>query len=140
MLSVPGGFILNRDHLVYPAIEKLDGLYGRLRERITVAIRDWEGDAACAGLFGSAARRDGDSDSDIDLLLISGHSDLADFSIQLSHQVERWTGNVCHIVALTPNELQRMKSADEPIIYSWIEDFDPIVGSLAKLLSGRGVK
>lgn len=135
VLRVPGGFLLNRDHLVFPALELLDGLYGRLRSRIGAASEAWGRDVRCLGLFGSAARRDGDSASDIDVLLVSDDPQADDFAIELSDDIQRWTGNPSHVMTLTSKELRRMKRAKEPIVESWAEELDPIVGSLAAAMS-----
>jgi len=134
VLRVPGGYVLNRDHLVFPALELLDGLYGRLRSRIRGAIDAWDGDVSCAGLFGSTARRDGGPESDIDLLLISDDPGADDFAIRLSDDVQRWTGNRCEVMVVTRKELRRMKRAGEPIITSWATELDAIVGDFGDAL------
>ena len=130
VLEVPGGYVLNRDHLVFPAVALLDGLYGLLRQRIRAAVEAWGGDVSMVGLFGSAARRDGDSESDIDLLLVSNDSDVEDFALELSDLVRRWTGNECHVMAIPDKEARRMKRSGEPIVNEWVSDLDPVLGSL----------
>ena len=62
---------LNREHIAAPAIEQLARLHGELADRIRRALAEWDGEVLLAGLFGSAARRDGDERSDIDLLVVS---------------------------------------------------------------------
>src|SRR5207249_12167944 len=61
---------LNRDHLATKPILGLVGLRGQLVERLTNALAGWS-NLAGGWLFGSAARGDGDSTSDIDLLLVA---------------------------------------------------------------------
>ena|GEM_PF-791552 len=137
VLNVPGGYILNREHLVFPAVEQLDGLYGLLRERIRGAVQAWGGKVSSVGLFGSAARRDGDSDSDIDVLLVSNDPTAEDFALELSDLVRRWTGNECQTMALTERELRRMKRAGEPIVNEWLSELDPVIGSIDDVLTSR---
>lgn len=134
VLRVPGGYVINREHLVFPALELLDGLHGRLRERIREALQEWGGAVMCMGMFGSMARRDGDTESDIDLLLVSDDADAEDFSLDLAASVERWTGNYCQVTTLTRKELRRMKRVGEPIVDVWSDELDAVVGSLGEAL------
>src|SRR5262245_38711733 len=55
VLAVPGGFVLNREHVAAPAVEMLANLYGELIRRIRTAVDSWPGHAVLVGLFGSAA-------------------------------------------------------------------------------------
>ena len=61
---------LNREHIAAPAAEALAGLRGELWKRIREALADWTLKPVYASAFGSAARRDGGPESDIDLLLV----------------------------------------------------------------------
>lgn len=137
VLRVPGGYVLNRNHLVYPALELLDGLHGALRSRIDAALVEWGREVAVAGIFGSTARRDGNSESDIDVLLISDDPALDSFALDLSERVRQWTGNDCHVMALSIKEVRRMKRAGEPIVNEWLRELEPIVGSITELLAPR---
>lgn len=137
VLDVAGGFVLNREHLVFPALAQLDGLYGVLRQRIRAAVEEWGGAVVTVGLFGSAARRDGDAESDIDILLVTDGKSADDFALGLSDRVRVWTGNDCHVMAVTAKDVRRMKRNREPIIAEWRRDLDPIVGSLADVLDAR---
>lgn len=136
VLEVPGGFMLNRDHLAYPAVELLDGLFGRLRRRIRSSIEGWGGDVVLAGFFGSAARRDGNDQSDIDLLLISDDPSADDFGLALGEEVKRWTGNSCQVFVARPCEVQEMVRRGESLVAEWGRDLDPIVGSIADVITG----
>jgi len=81
------------------------------------------------GVFGSAARRDGGEDSDIDLLLVSDAVDAAERASELAGCVERWTGNSTHVVTVGWKDLRRMRRAREPILAAWEQDLVVIVGS-----------
>ena len=61
---------LNREHIAAPAAEALAGLRGELWKRIREALAGWTLKPVYASVFGSAARRDGGPESDIDLLLV----------------------------------------------------------------------
>lgn len=79
----------------------------RLRDRIA----SWTTATPQATLFGSAARRDGDASSDIDLLVVrqaAVHPADGRWQTQLddlSDAVERWTGNHAQILELGEDEL-----------------------------------
>jgi hypothetical protein len=61
---------LNRDHLAAPAAVTLSGLRLELWKRLRSTLSAWNPKPVYACVFGSAARGDGDSSSDIDLLLV----------------------------------------------------------------------
>jgi Nucleotidyltransferase domain len=61
---------LNRDHLAAPAAVLLAGLRLELWSRFRKALGTWNPKPVYGCVFGSAARGDGDTQSDIDLLLV----------------------------------------------------------------------
>jgi DNA-binding transcriptional ArsR family regulator len=61
---------LNRDHVAAPVAEALAGLRLALWQRLRKTLGGWNPKPVYACVFGSAARGDGDSQSDIDLLLV----------------------------------------------------------------------
>lgn len=61
---------LNRDHIAAPAAAALAGLRHELWKRLREALDGWTLKPMYASVFGSAARRDGGPESDIDLLLV----------------------------------------------------------------------
>lgn len=126
--EVPGGFVLNREHVAAAAVVLLADLHGELVRRIRAAVERWGGDVLLVGLFGSAARRDGDTSSDIDVLVVSDADDLGGFVDQLSEQIRSWTGNRAQVIGMPPGELQRLRRADEPIVSSWERELLAICG------------
>jgi predicted nucleotidyltransferase len=128
IIEVPGGYVLNRDHLAAAAIEVLATLHGQLMDRIRDKVVDWVGEVDLVGMYGSAARRDGDEHSDIDLLVVSESADLDDFTSELSEAVHRWTGNNTQVVGLRPSDLKQLRRTHEPIVAEWQKDLIVVCG------------
>ena len=63
-------YLLNRDHVLYPAVTALLRAEDELPRRLRGEISAWQLPPVAAALYGSAARRDGDTGSDIDMLLV----------------------------------------------------------------------
>lgn len=61
---------LNRDHVAAPIAQKLADLRLDLWKRFRAEFSTWKPRPVHSCVFGSAARGDGDSESDIDLLLV----------------------------------------------------------------------
>lgn len=133
VLEIPGGYLLNREHLAAPAVELLATLHGELTNRIRGAVDDWPSPPALVGLFGSAARRDGDVGSDIDVLVVSDAPDLDDCVDDLAERIRRWTGNRAHVIGRTPAEIAQLRRAKEPILAEWARDLVAIVGERTAL-------
>jgi predicted nucleotidyltransferase len=131
---VPGGYRLNREHLAAGPIEALASLNGELTKRIRADVDSWEPQPLLVGLYGSAARRDGNERSDIDLLIIGDVDSLGDSAMQLADLVERWTGNPAQVVLKSPTEIERLRRAEEPIVGSWAQDLVEISGTRSALV------
>ncbi|NYE02107.1 putative nucleotidyltransferase [Kineosphaera limosa] len=114
------GYSLNREHvLTEPLLAAANGratAISRIRER----IEGWTLPAQHAVLFGSAARREGDASSDVDLLIVpqaeGAHQDdlWSTQILELVTAVRRWTGNSCDVVTLSPKEWSDLSDSDEP--------------------------
>ena len=133
--DVPGGFVLNREHVAAPAVALLADLHGELVRRIRSTVDDWGGEVSLVGLFGSAARRDGDSSSDIDLLVVSDAEGLDDLIERLTGQVCSWTGNRAQVIGMPSAELRRLRRAKEPIVARWDAEVVVICGDRRALRS-----
>jgi predicted nucleotidyltransferase len=131
--EVPGGYVLNRDHVAAPAVELLANLHGELASRIRAAVEEWPVLPALVAMFGSAARRDGDVGSDIDVLVVADAADLDDRVDELADRIWRWTGNRAHVVGRTPEEIARLRRANEPILAEWARDLVVIAGERSTL-------
>ncbi len=114
-------FALNRDHLAAPAVIALAGLRAELVQRLRGRIAEWELKPVHASLFGSTARGDGDTRSDIDLFVVRSAGIPEDdrrWRAQLdglAAQIERWTGNRASLLEIGESEIPRL-SAERPRI------------------------
>ena len=133
VIEVPGGYLLNRDHLAAPAVELLASLHGELTNRIRSVVEEWNIAPRLVGLFGSASLRDGDANSDIDVLVVSDDPDLDERVDALAEQIRRWTGNRAQVIGRSPNEIARLRRAKEPILAEWTRDLVVITGEPSSL-------
>jgi DNA-binding transcriptional ArsR family regulator len=106
---------LNREHIAAPVVELLAGLRPELLRRLRQAFTTWAPAPAHASMFGSAARGDGDTESDIDILVVRpADVDEEDERWRaqieaLSRAVHAWTGNHAGIVELGADELNELR-------------------------------
>lgn len=133
--EVPGGYLLNREHVAASAIESLAQLWGECIARVKRKVQQWPEQPLLVGVFGSAARRDGDEESDIDLLLVLERACDGELSADLADAIRGWTGNPAHIVTLTRADLARIRRAREPVLAEWDRDLVVIHGQ-RDLLNG----
>ena len=128
-------YLLNRDHVAADAIVALTRLRTAIIDRITNALSCWSPEPLHASLFGSFARGEATTTSDIDILVVTAPSGAADQDAraaqidQLSADVLRWTGNRGHIVDPTPDTLAAMIAADDPLLVSWRADHIHLMGT-----------
>jgi predicted nucleotidyltransferase len=112
--------VLNRDHVGCAAVLALAGMRAELWARIRSAVANWTLPAVHASVFGSAARGDGDEQSDIDLFVVrpgtvaEDHPGWLDQIERLRAQVEAWTGNRASIVEQDELVLRDLLAAPEP--------------------------
>jgi DNA-binding transcriptional ArsR family regulator len=124
---------LNRAHLASDALIALVELRGRMLEFLRSEVRSWSRRAVHASLFGSAARGDGDTRSDLDLLVIrpddSGDDDAWDDQLFASgERIFAATGNRAAWFVTTQADLCRAIAAGEPIIGEWRRDAVHLAG------------
>lgn len=128
-------YVLNREHLAVPHIERLTKLRAELLDRLGSELAHWMVEPQHAGLFGSFARGDAGSESDIDVLLVRpSHMADEDESTwleqleRLDGRIRAWTGNEAQIIDLTPGTLTSMARDDDPLVASWRRDEIPLRG------------
>ena len=120
VLQTTGGrdnsYRLNSDHLAAPAIRALATLRGALLGRLRHAVQQHP-DVIAAWLFGSAARGDGDRNSDIDLLIVRHASDdLGAAAGTLSALAQDWTGNPVQVVEHSVTTFSALVSEHNPLV------------------------
>jgi predicted nucleotidyltransferase len=136
---------MNRDHVLASGVEQMlsgaQAVEARLQEFAASCLPAPE----AVVLFGSFARRDGDSDSDIDVLVIrpdaihTDDSQWAEVRLSIAKHLERWTGNRCQVVELSVGELRKAALRREPLVESLRQEGREIFGKpLSKVLGQRG--
>jgi predicted nucleotidyltransferase len=129
-------FALNRDHVAAGAVEALASLRQQLWARIAQHAHGWTYRPDALVVYGSAARGDGDTDSDIDLLVVRPagvpdddprwQQDLTG----LAARVTRWTGNPCEVVDRSAEQLRAMATGGERLLAEVRRDGRAVVGSV----------
>ena len=133
----------NREHILAPAVLLALGLRAELLERLADEAGQLVPAPVHASVFGSFARGQAGTDSDIDVLLLA-QSD-ADAEAweprieQFENRVRRWTGNRCRCLVFTVARARELARDGEPIVVNWMTDGVPLGGPpLAALLDARG--
>jgi predicted nucleotidyltransferase len=115
-------YSLNREHLAFPAVEAMMGLRDALSEAIKRKVAVWRIEPVSVSMFGSAARGDGDTRSDIDLLVVRPDEmpeEDARWRAQLTcleADIFDWTGNRASVLDRSVAELARLQAERRPII------------------------
>lgn len=144
-------YILNRNHVSFPAIKALTDLRGVLFERISTLVSEWKVPPLCVAVFGSAARGDGNVNSDIDILIVrDGQShrlnpkshinlktqnsnlttDIWDSQLlELSQLTYLWSGNKASLIQTTKSQLAAMFARGEQITASLHDEAQLIWGA-----------
>jgi predicted nucleotidyltransferase len=110
--------VLNRDHLAAGPVLALAGLRGELIRRLRERLSTWlELDGAW--LFGSVARGDASSESDVDVLVVADDLQSPDLHERLSRlqvDVRSWTGNDLQLVEHSPSSWRKLVRANNPLV------------------------
>lgn len=127
---------LNRSHLAAEPLVALARLRGELIGRLRARLTSWH-DVHAAWLFGSAARGDGTTDSDVDLLLILDDPDSADLHHRLARldaDVVQWTGNEPQFVEHTTASWDALVRSGNPIVDEIRRDGIGLTGDVESFL------
>jgi predicted nucleotidyltransferase len=113
-----------------------------LIQRLRATVDSWRTPPAHASLFGSAARGDGDTGSDIDLFIVrpaEADADDPSWSEQvdgLAELVRAWTGNNAGIVEVSADELDELRGDPPSVIAELRRDAIDLGGVSARSLLG----
>jgi predicted nucleotidyltransferase len=127
-------YVLNRQHLAAPAAEVLSNLRGALLERLRKSFERWKTRPIHASMFGSAARGDGDTASDIDLFVVRPAGvDMEEEAWRkqidrLADSVLRWTGNHAGIVEVPEEDLASLRRRRPPVLDELDQDAITLAG------------
>ena len=130
---------LNRNHLAAGPLLALAGLRGELIRRLRERLSEWP-DLEAAWVFGSVARGDAASESDIDLLVVAHDLQAPDLHVlvaQLQADVRSWTGNDLQLVEHTPASWRKLVRSKNPLVEQIRFDGVSIVGRPSALLERR---
>ena len=133
-------FQLNRDHVAADVALALAGLRQELLGRLRDHLARWDPAPVHVSLYGSAARRAGGPDSDIDLFVVrpdevdpeepSWENQLDD----LRDSVSRWTGNEVQVVEISEHECAALVAEGHEVIRAIREDGVDLAGKPARML------
>ncbi len=127
---------LNRNHLAAGPVLALAGLRGELIRRLRERLSGWP-DLLGAWLFGSVARGNADSSSDIDLLILADDllsSDLHERLAQLHSDVRSWTGNDLKLVEHSQSSWRKLVRAGNSLVEQIRLDGIALTADAASLL------
>jgi predicted nucleotidyltransferase len=130
---------LNRNHLASGPLLALANLRGELVGRLRERLSGWP-DLHAAWLFGSVARGEATSESDIDLLIVADDldsSDLHDRLTELISDVRSWTGNEIQVVEHSPASWRRLVRAKNPLVAQIRSHGIALTADTASLLARR---
>ncbi|MGH3031713.1 MAG: nucleotidyltransferase domain-containing protein [Gaiellaceae bacterium] len=124
----------NREHLAAPSLEQLAGIRSEFERRLRAEIADWGIAPAHVSIFGSAARGDGDTRSDIDIFVVrpAGVPDndpgwRAQLD-RLSNRVHAWTGNYAALSEVSAADVRRLRRERPPVVEELCRDAISLVG------------
>jgi len=135
-------YTFNREHLGAPAIELLADVRLELQRRLREEIASWQIAPVHASIFGSAARGDGDTTSDIDIFVVRprGVSDddasWREQLARLSDHVLEWTGNHAGLSEVSEADTRRLRRERPPIVDELGHDAITIAGPEPTVLLG----
>lgn len=133
-------FTLNREHLAAPAADSLAQMRSELFDRLGRLVDSWEIAPVHVSLFGSVARGEGDTSSDIDLFVVRPQrveredARWRDQLDLLANKVQRWTGNPAGIAEVGEEEIPRLRKEEPPILAELRADAITIAGAEAAAL------
>jgi predicted nucleotidyltransferase len=135
-------YTLNREHLAAPALEQLADIRSEFERRLRAKVAEWEIAPDHASVFGSAARGDGDTHSDIDVFVVRP-ARVADDDPrwrsqleQLADNVYAWTGNHVALSEVSAADIRRLRRERPPVVKELRRDAITLAGRAPTELLG----
>lgn len=135
-------YTLNRQHVAAPTVETLARIRTELLDRLRHAFSSWSIPPLHASMFGSAARQDGDIDSDIDIFVVrpagvdsedaTWHEQLHD----IGNSILSWTGNHAGIIDFAEQDLSQLHNENPPVLQDLRRDGIDLAGTPLRELLG----
>jgi hypothetical protein len=128
---------LNREHVAAKWIEHIAALPEQVIERLRAIIAEWEHPARLAFLFGSVARRQASSASDLDILVVRPRACDADSHawrsqlVALQQAATAFTGNDARVLEIGEEDTGGGRA--EPVLDEILRDGVPLLGSKRQL-------
>jgi predicted nucleotidyltransferase len=135
-------YTLDREHLGTPAVELLLGIRAELERRLRAEIAEWGIAPSHVSIFGSAARGDGDTRSDIDIFVVRPAGVAEDDPgwreqlEQLSDLIHNWTGNHAAISEVSTADVRRLRRERPPVVDELRRDAITVAGPTPAELLG----
>jgi len=139
---------LNREHVASDAVAALVALRGRLFDRIAEVVAGWDPPPVNVTIYGSAARGQGDLDSDIDILVVApddaqpgGYTWHGTAAAELLDRINAWTGNRGEVTEYPRSETRAMHRAHNQVFEEIRRDgvtvFGPSLDDLLRSTDAR---
>lgn len=136
-------YTLNRQHVAASTVETLAHIRTELLDRLRHAFSTWSIPPVHASLFGSAARGDGDTDSDIDIFIVrpagvDAEDATWDEELQdIGDAVLAWTGNHAGVIDFAEQDIGQLHDENPPVLQDLRRDGIDLAGVSLRELLGR---
>lgn len=130
VISVPAPhatmFSANRSHILWSAVEVAMNARRELNSRLVAFASAVAPEGVTVALYGSVARGESTTKSDVDLLVVFPDAVTLDerdeFVTGLRDGVQLWTGNNAQVYDVSETALARQEAEADPIVDSWARD------------------
>ena len=134
VVRVQGGYVINREHLAYLAVDVLLESSSELRRRVDTAVAAWCFEPVAVVLFGSVARGEAGPTSDIDVLIVRpldvavDDPQWAEDVATIAEELQRWTGAACNVLEYDAAELDHLAREGDPLVDALVRDGVTLAG------------